>query len=156
MDVIVPALNEERYVILCLASIARQTLAPRKIILIDDGSRDHTVQYARTYAEENRLNLEIIRRRAPVGKTPTLKRQSREDDADVLLILDTDTELDSDNYIERVVEVLFEGARGRQCLRHRAAAAASRLRPGSQYPAHSAVPGSAYRHPSRRVEGIAA
>lgn len=110
VDVIVPALNEEHYVVLCLASIARQTLAPRKIILIDDGSRDHTVVYADTYARENGLNLKIIKRRASIGKTPTLKRQSREDDADVLLILDTDTELDSDNYIERVVETLFEGA----------------------------------------------
>jgi len=110
VDVILPARNEENYVVLCMASIARQTLAPRKIILIDDGSRDRTVEYAASYAAEYDLNLEVIRRHASIGKTPTLKRQSREDDADVLLIVDTDTVLESHDYIERVVEALYEGA----------------------------------------------
>lgn len=110
VDVIVPALNEEHYIVLCLASIGRQTLAPRKVFLIDDGSRDRTVEYAKAYAAENDLNLQVIQRRAPIGKTPTLKRQSREDDADALVIVDGDTVLESDNYIERVVQTLFEGA----------------------------------------------
>lgn len=109
VDLIIPALNEERHIVLCLASITHQTLAPRKIFLIDDGSTDHTVEYARTFAADHDLNLEIIRRRAPIGKTPTLKRQSREVDADVLIILDSDTVLESDNYIERTVETLFQG-----------------------------------------------
>lgn len=110
VDVIIPALNEEQHIVVCLASITHQTLAPRKLFLIDDGSTDHTVEYARTFAVENNLNLEIIQRRSPIGKTPTLKRQSRETDADVLLILDSDTILESDNYIERTVETLFQGA----------------------------------------------
>lgn len=103
-------MNEERHIVLCLASITHQTLAPRKLYLIDDGSTDRTVEYARTFADEQNLNLEIIKRRSPIGKTPTLKRQSREVDADVLLILDSDTVLESANYIERTVETLFQGA----------------------------------------------
>lgn len=110
VDVILPAHNEENYVVLCMASVVRQTWPPRKLILIDDGSRDRTVEFARSYAAEYDMNLEIIQRRASIGKTPTLKRQSREDDADVLLILDTDTTLESETYIERVVETLYEGA----------------------------------------------
>lgn len=110
VDLIIPALNEERHIVLCLASITHQTLPPRKIFLIDDGSTDRTVEFARTFADEHNLNLEIIKRRSPIGKTPTLKRQSREVDADVLVILDSDTVLESHNYIERTVETLFQGA----------------------------------------------
>lgn len=110
VDLIIPALNEERHIVLCLASVIHQTLPPRKIFLIDDGSTDRTVEYARTFADAHNLNLEIIQRRSPIGKTPTLKRQSREVDADVLLILDSDTVLESHNYIERTVQTLFQGA----------------------------------------------
>ena len=109
VDIVIPALNEDQYIVLALASIARQTLQPRKIFLIDDGSRDYTAEYARKFARDIGLPLEVIKRAHPIGKTPTLKRQSREDDADVELILDGDTIFESDNYIERVVQELYQG-----------------------------------------------
>ncbi|WP_297794929.1 glycosyltransferase family 2 protein [uncultured Marinobacter sp.] len=108
VDVVIPALNEEQNILLALSSIARQTLQPRKIILVDDGSTDKTADYARAYGDELGLKLEVIRRRAPIGKTPTLKRESRELDADVEVILDGDTFLESENYIERLVEELYK------------------------------------------------
>ena len=40
VDVIIPALNEEETIIPCLASVIRQTVRPRRILLIDDGSSD--------------------------------------------------------------------------------------------------------------------
>lgn len=109
IDVVIPALNEQEHIVPCLASIARQSVQPRQVILVDDGSRDRTTENARAYAGEIGLNLVTIRRRAPIGKTPTLKRQARELDADVELILDGDTALESDNYIERVVQELYQG-----------------------------------------------
>lgn len=108
VDVVIPALNEEQNILLALSSIARQTLRPRKVILVDDGSSDKTADYAQAFGEELGLNLQVIRRRAPIGKTPTLKRESRELDADVEVILDGDTFLESENYIERLVEELYK------------------------------------------------
>ncbi len=107
IDVVIPALNESATIPLCLASIARQTLQPRQIILVDDGSSDNTVEYARAFGEISGIPLKIIQRGSPVGKTPTLKRQARELDSDVELVVDSDTILESDNYIERVVEELY-------------------------------------------------
>lgn len=109
VDVVIPALNEEEYIVLALASIARQTLQPRKVILVDDGSRDNTAEYARKFGAFIGLELEVIKRARPIGKTPTVKRESREDDADVELILDGDTVFESDNYIERLVQELYQG-----------------------------------------------
>jgi hypothetical protein len=55
------------------------------------------------------MALTVIERASSIGKTPTIKRQSREFDADVEFILDGDTFLEDENYIARCVEELFKG-----------------------------------------------
>ena len=109
VDVVIPAYKEEDNIVYCLASISRQTLQPRHVILVDDGGKDATVQRARAYAEGAGMNLTIIERASSIGKTPTIKRQSREFDADVEFILDGDTFLEDEKYIARCVEELFQG-----------------------------------------------
>ena len=109
VDVIIPAYNEQEHVILCLDSIARQTFKPRKVILIDDGSKDLTSEYAIEFAKSIGLELDVIRHDQSVGKTPGLKQEARELDSDVEFIVDADTILESVNYIERVVQELYQG-----------------------------------------------
>ncbi|MDA3946893.1 MAG: glycosyltransferase family 2 protein [Helicobacteraceae bacterium] len=108
VDVVIPALNEEKNIVLCLSSLAKQTLKPNRIILIDDGSTDNTVLYANEFCKENGMEIIIIQREKAIGKTPTIKRQAREFDGDVEFILDADTFLDSENYIERTVQELYQ------------------------------------------------
>jgi glycosyltransferase involved in cell wall biosynthesis len=110
VDVIIPALNEAENIVLCLASVLKQTLKPRSIVLVDDGSTDDIVDRAKTFCRLNGVELIAIQRRAPIGKTPTIKRQARELDSDVEFILDADTVLESDNYIERTVQELYQAA----------------------------------------------
>lgn len=109
VDLVIPALDEKEHIVLCLASVARQTFRPKRVIMVDDGSHDHTAIFAKAFADAIGLPLILIRRHASIGKTPTLKRQAREFDSDVELILDGDTVLESDNYIERVVQELYQG-----------------------------------------------
>ncbi|NSL54707.1 glycosyltransferase family 2 protein [Uliginosibacterium aquaticum] len=109
VNVVIPALNEEANIVLCLASVARQSKRPEKIILVDDGSKDRTIEFAQRFAQLKGMEVMIIPRAHPIGKTPTIKRQAREFDADVEFILDGDTVLESDNYIERAVEELYQG-----------------------------------------------
>jgi glycosyltransferase involved in cell wall biosynthesis len=108
VDVVIPALNEAENIVNCLASVARQTFRPRRIILVDDGSTDATVLRARLFCDLQQIELTIIQRQSPIGKTPTIKRQAREFDSDVEFILDADTVLESDNYIERTVQELYQ------------------------------------------------
>ena len=109
VDVVIPAYKEEDNIVHCLASLARQTKRPRNIILVDDGGRDATLPRAREYAEAAGLPLIVIERASSIGKTPTIKRQSREFDSDVEFILDGDTFLESPEYIERCVQELYQG-----------------------------------------------
>lgn len=109
VDVVIPAYKEEDNIVHCLASLARQTMRPRNIILVEDGAKDQTVPRAREYAEAAGLNLTVIEREKSIGKTPTIKRQSREFDSDVEFILDGDTFLESTDYIERCVQELYQG-----------------------------------------------
>ena len=108
VDVVIPALNEAPHIALCLASVLRQTLRPRRIMLVDDGSTDTTVEVAEAFCRFHKVDLTIVKRRTPIGKTPTVKRQARELDSDVEFILDADTVLESDNYIARTVEELYK------------------------------------------------
>lgn len=110
VDVIIPALNEEKNIVMCLYSLLQQTIKPQHIILVDDGSTDHTVMYAKAFGKKYGLDIRIINRAHPIGKTPTIKRQAREFTADVEFILDADTVLESSNYIERTLQELYKGA----------------------------------------------
>jgi glycosyltransferase involved in cell wall biosynthesis len=109
IDVVIPAYNEQANIVLSLESLLQQTVRPRKILLVDDGSTDHTLDYARRFARDNGLILDILRREHSIGKTPTVKQQARTSDADVEFVLDADTVLESNNFIERVVQELYQG-----------------------------------------------
>lgn len=109
VDVIIPAYNAISEINLCLASLLNQTLKPRKIIVYDDASRDEIKPYAEDFARRIGLeNVTVIRREKHGGKTPSLRAGAENSDSDVEFILDSDTVLHSDNYIERTVEELYK------------------------------------------------
>ena len=107
VDVVIPAHNERDTVALCLASVMRQTIRPNSVTVIDDGSDDDTADVAEAFAAANNFPVRVIRRHHSIGKTPGLKIQSRNLDGDVEFILDADTVLISENYIEVLAGQLF-------------------------------------------------
>lgn len=109
VDVVIPAYKEEDNIVYCLASIARQTVRPHNIIMVDDGGKDATVERAKAFAASAGIDIIVIERAKSIGKTPTIKRQAREFDANVEFILDGDTFLEDENYIARCVEELYKG-----------------------------------------------
>ncbi len=111
VDVVIPVCHDQDTIIHCLASLLLQTRLPRRVLLVDDGGpdRDHTLQLVREFARANFVSLEIISRGWSIGRVVTLKRQSREFEGDVVLVLDADTVLESPDYIERCVRELYQG-----------------------------------------------
>ncbi len=49
VSIVIPAYNEERHVKACLQAIARQTVAPFEVILVDNNSTDGTTAIARQF-----------------------------------------------------------------------------------------------------------
>ena len=107
IDVVIPAYNERATIALCLASVMRQTIKPNSVTVIDDGSQDDTAVVAEAFAAANNFAVRVIRRRTSIGKTPSLKIQSRNLEGDVEFILDADTVLVSKDYIEKVAAQLY-------------------------------------------------
>ena len=67
VDVVIPALNEAQHIPLCLASVMRQTMRPRRIVLVDDGSTDGTREVAEAFCRLHGVELTAIQRGAPIG-----------------------------------------------------------------------------------------
>lgn len=49
VSLVIPAYNEERHLGACLEAIARQTVAPFEVIVVDNNSTDRTVEVARAF-----------------------------------------------------------------------------------------------------------
>lgn len=54
ISVIVPVYNDEQYLPRCIDSILAQTFADFELLLIDDGSKDHSSEICDEYAEKDR------------------------------------------------------------------------------------------------------
>lgn len=50
LSIVIPVFNEERHIVLCLNSIARQTIQPSEVIIVDNNCTDKTVKLASEYS----------------------------------------------------------------------------------------------------------
>lgn len=110
VDVVIPAKNEESSIALSLASLFDQDFKIRNVTVIDDASTDRTAQVVRRYVELSGTEVRLVVRSQSQGKTPGVREQCENTNADALLVLDADTLLTDRNYVSRLIENLFENA----------------------------------------------
>jgi glycosyltransferase involved in cell wall biosynthesis len=85
ISVIVPTLNEERYLSRCLKSLVNQTWGRQfEILVIDGGSTDRTVRVAKRYADRV-----FMKSKAPVGAARNLGAKAAK--GNILAFIDADT-----------------------------------------------------------------
>ena len=96
--VIVPAYNEGRQVLDTLRSIAKSNYPVDKmtIIAIDDGSKDDTWSWMLMAAKELGKRVELIRQDRNLGKRHALYAGIRRSKAQVIVTIDSDSEVDRD------------------------------------------------------------
>jgi glycosyltransferase involved in cell wall biosynthesis len=102
ISVVVPALNEEEWIVSCLESLTSQSYDDYELIVVDGGSSDRTVELAEQYADR------VIVYKGPVGAARNLgARGSR---GEILAFMDADTiactswmEVISESFKEREV-----------------------------------------------------
>ena len=59
VSVVIPAYCAEKFIIRAIESVLSQTVLPREIIIVDDGSTDHTLSVLNTYTEKS-TNVRIL------------------------------------------------------------------------------------------------
>jgi len=85
VSVIIPTLNEEKYIQRCLKSLVNQVSdLTFEILVVDGGSTDQTVQIAKKYADDV-----LIKPNAPVGAARNLGAKVAK--GDILAFIDADT-----------------------------------------------------------------
>ncbi len=91
ISLIIPMYNVEKYIIRCLDSIFSQPLDECEVILIDDGSRDHTVERVRDYLaacpQKERASL-ILKENS--GASETRNRGLFEAQGEYIVFIDAD------------------------------------------------------------------
>ncbi|TDA32072.1 MAG: hypothetical protein DSO04_02890 [Hadesarchaea archaeon] len=120
VSVVIPALEEEKYLPGCLRSLLNGTVVPDEIIVVDSGSRDGTVEIAESFGCRvlyspkgeflwGREGSEDEPHIWTTGVAEARNRGGAEARNDVLLFTDADTIFEW-HAVERLYQVLMRGA----------------------------------------------
>ena len=106
VSVIIPTFNEERVIGNCLNSLGKQSFKDLEIIVVDDGSKDKTLQVLselRVMSDELRI---IEQDHVGVGVARNLGAKSA--NGEILVFVDADMEFEPD-FIEKLVDPIISG-----------------------------------------------
>jgi len=103
VSLIIPAFNASRYLREAIDSALNQTIAPRQIIVIDDGSTDDSVEIARSYGD-----AVTVLTQANAGSSAARNRGLAEADQPLITFLDHD-----DRYLPDKLEWQLQALSGR-------------------------------------------
>ena len=106
LSVIIPIYNEEKVIGRCLESLARQTLKPKEIIVVDDGSNDKTWEVLSKFEIRN-LKFEIVRC-AHLGAGAARNLGVTKATGDILVFVDADMTFNK-TFLEDLVKPILEG-----------------------------------------------
>jgi biofilm PGA synthesis N-glycosyltransferase PgaC len=114
---LVPAYNQEKNIANCIASLFACTAKYAgncEIIIIDDGSKDHTYEAAWSAVQlgrrlNSRVRSKIVRHSANLGKTEALRTGVNQALGSLLSIVDADSEWSSDTLVGLVDYKLLNG-----------------------------------------------
>jgi biofilm PGA synthesis N-glycosyltransferase PgaC len=116
--IISPVKDEERYIETTIHAILKQTLRPKKWVIVDDGSQDRTSEILEIYAEQYnwihimRINRSAVRKlgSAEIRAFEAGRELVRDEEFDFIVKLDADLDLPAD-YFEKILARFREDER---------------------------------------------
>lgn len=107
VSVIIPVYNEEKRIESCLLSLVQQTQKPTEIILIDDGSTDHTEEIILGIKKEIDISVVILKQNHQ-GTAIARNNGVLMATGEVLVFVDADMEFES-HFLEKLIEPISMG-----------------------------------------------
>ncbi len=108
ISVVIPVYNEEKVVGRCLESLARQTLQPKEIIVVDDGSADRTLKEIGIATSQTPRNDIKILRQNHKGAGAARNLGVSKATGEILVFVDADMTF-SKTFLEDLVKPILEG-----------------------------------------------
>jgi glycosyltransferase involved in cell wall biosynthesis len=103
IDVIIPAYNAEKFIERTIVSVLRQTYLPEKIIVVDDGSIDKTVEIVENISKTSKIPIVLI---SQENKGPNAARNVglKNADSEFIALLDAD-DIWKEEKLQKQIEV---------------------------------------------------
>ena len=109
--IVIPAYNEESFILKTLESLASQTLIPKKVVVVDDNSTDQTAQIVTNFAQKHDW-ISLISKTSEAIHLPGSKviqafqkgLENLDENFDIIVKLDADLILPPD-YFEKIISV---------------------------------------------------
>ncbi|MBU0614886.1 MAG: glycosyltransferase [Nanoarchaeota archaeon] len=111
ISVIIPAHNEERYIRECIRSVINADFdGTKEIIVVDDGSKDHTADIASEFKEV------LLIRKKHTGKSDSLNQAIAVSKGELIAIVDGDSFVHKDALVETSKEVERKKVAAAACI----------------------------------------
>ena len=101
ISVIIPTLNEEKYLPHLIRDLAKQTSLPLEAVIVDGGSTDKTVEIIKSIQRSSPLSIVLIQTNK---KNPGFQRNlgSEKASGDIIAFFDADMRIPSPNFFENI------------------------------------------------------
>lgn len=108
--IIIPTYNEEKFIALTLQSIVEQTVLPSKVVVVNDGSTDKTVEIVNSFVEKYSF-ISVVNKSSDAIHLPGSKviqafqkgLETLDDNYDIIVKIDADLIFPS-NYFETIIK----------------------------------------------------
>ena len=117
ISVVIPAYNADKFIVRALASVESQTLKPDEVIVVDDGSTDHTPLRVEEFARRSQLAL-VLERQSNRGSSAARNNGIRKAAGELITFLDAD-DLIYPRFLERTVSGLTQFPNWAACFSDR-------------------------------------
>ena len=103
ISVIIPCYNAADYIEKALRALEQQTFRDFDVILVDDCSKDDTVDVIKKFADRSNLQIQLLRNEVNSGPGASRNRAIAHSDAEFLCFCDSD-----DWYEPDYLQLMFE------------------------------------------------